>query len=186
MTSPAAVPATTPAPRRLFTALMPGAAARAAIVLVRQQWGGLPERLKPAPERMHLTLQFFNAVDAAREAAWRDALAALRFAPFEVQLTRAELWHAPHGTIAVLRAAPSEALTALHAATDEIARAAGLTPEARPFKPHLTALRRAEGVRLARLAAPVRWRVQALELLWSDLAARPPAYHVLGHFDAQL
>jgi len=86
----------------------------------------------------------------------------------------------------VLRAAPSEALAALHAATDEIARAAGLTPEARSFKPHLTALRRAEGVRLARLVAPVRWRVEALELLWSDLAAQPPAYHVLGHFDARL
>ncbi len=179
MTAPDAAPA---APRRLFTALVPDAAARAAIALVRQQWGGLPERLKPAPERMHVTLQFFNAVEAAREAAWLEALAALRFAPFEVQLTRAELWHAPHGTIAVLRAAPSEALTALHAATDEIARTAGLAPEARPFKPHLTALRRAEGVRLARLAAPVRWRVDALELLWSDLAAHPPTYHLLGRF----
>lgn len=169
-------------PRRLFTALFPDAAAGAAVDAARRGWGGLPNRLRPVPGRMHVTLQFFNAVDAERERAWRAALAELRFAPFGITLTRPELWHAPRGTIAVLRAAPNEALDALHAATDDLARRAGLTPDARPFKPHLTALRQAERVQGARLPAPVTWRVGAVELIWSDLQAEPPCYRRLGVF----
>ena len=171
-----------PAPRRLFTALFPDAAARAAVEAARQQWGGLPRRLRPAPERLHLTLQLFNQVGAEQERAWHAALTGLRFAPFDVELTRAELWHAPRGTLAVLRAAPSAALEGLHAATDALARAAGLMPEGRVFKPHLTALRQAEGVTLVRLPAPIRWRVAAVALVWSDLQAQPPRYHRLGRF----
>lgn len=181
----ASAPPSAPAARRLFTALFPDDAACAAIVAARAQWQGRPARERPRPGRLHVTLQFFDAVDAAREAAWRQALAALRFAPFELTLARAELWHAPHGTIAVLRADPCDALAQLHARTDAIAREAGLTPDARPCKPHLTALRQAE--RLApppRLREPIRWRVQALRLVWSDLAAQPPCYRVLGHFGA--
>lgn len=166
------------APRRLFTALFPDDAACAAIDATRRGWQGLPRRVRPARDRLHVTLQFFNAVDAVQEAAWRATLEGLRFAPFELQLDRAELWHAPHGTIAVLRAAPSEALVQLHAQTDAIARQAGLTPDARIYKPHLTALRQAEQVQQMRLAAPIGWRVQELRLIWSDLAAQPPCYRV--------
>ena len=172
----------TPAPRRLFTALFPDAAACAAIDAARQRWGGVPKRLRPAPERMHLTLQFFNQVGAEHERDWQAALSGLRFAPFELALTRAELWHAPRGTIAVLRAAPNAALDELHAATDDLARAAGLPPDARPYKPHLTALRQAERVTLARLPAPITWRVAAVDLIWSDLRAQPPRYHRLGRY----
>ena len=174
-----------PAPRRLFTALFADAPARAAIDAARQGWSGLPARLRPLPERMHVTLQFFNAVDTGRERAWRAALAGLRFAPFDIALTHAELWHAPRGTIAVLRPAPCPALDALHAATDALARAAGLAPEARPYKPHLTALRHAERVQGARLPAPIGWRVQAVDLVWSDLQAQPPRYHRLATFAAR-
>ena len=170
------------APRRLFTALFPDASACAAIDAARQGWGGLPRRLRPAPDRMHVTLQFFNAVDAAQEAAWRAALAELRFDPFDLALTRAELWHAPHGSIAVLRAEPSEALAGLHAQTGALARQAGLAPEARPWKPHLTALRQADRVTPARLAGAIRWRVDEVRLVWSDLAAQPPCYRVLGAY----
>ncbi len=165
--------------RRLFTALVPDAGACTAIDAARRQWGGLPARVRPAAERMHLTLQFFDAVDAAHEAAWQAALATLRFAPFDVELDRAELWHAPRDTIAVLRAAPSPPLAALHAATDALARTAGLAPDRRPWKPHLTVLRQAGQVVRARLGEPVRWRVHALHLVWSDLAARPASYRRL-------
>ena len=173
-----------PAPRRLFTALFPDAGALAAIDAARQGWGSLPRRPRPVPERMHVTLQFFNAVDAERERAWRAALAGLRFDPFDIALTRPELWHAPRGTIAVLRTAPCPALDTLHTATGDLARAAGLAPEVRPYKPHLTALRQAERVALTRLAAPITWRVGAVRLIWSDLQAQPPCYRVLGTYPA--
>jgi len=171
------------APRRLFTALFPDAAACAAVDAERQRWAGLPSgRLHPLPERMHLTLQCFNQVPVPAERAWLQALSALRFQPFEIVLDRAELWHAPSGLIAVLRPAPSAALDALHRATAQLARQAGLPAATQGFKPHLTTLRRAQATELSPLRQPIGWRVSAVDLIWSDLHARPPRYHRLGRF----
>ena len=86
------------------------------------------------------------------------------------------------GTIAVLRPAPNPALQDLHRATDALAAQAGLQPEPRAFKPHLTTLRHAEQVALAPLAAPIGWTVRQVDLIWSDLAAQPPRYVSLGTF----
>lgn len=173
------------APRRLFTALFPPPEACAAIDAERRRWGGLPRRLRPAPDRMHVTLQFHDPVAAGPAAAWQAALAGLAFEPFEIALVRAELWHAPRGAIAVLRAAPSAGLAALEQRTAELAVQAGLPRAQRPWKPHLTALRQAEHVRLARLAAPITWRVDQLTLVWSDLQAQPPCYRPLGRYPAR-
>ena len=172
------------APRRLFSALFPDAVACAAIDAERRRWAGLPRRLHPVPERMHLTLQFFNQVDAPHERDWLAALQTLRFAPFEIVLTQAELWRAPSGVIAVLTLAPSEALAALHHATAQLARQAGLPAAASGFRPHLTTLRHTERTPLAPLSQPVRWAVRDVVLVWSDLKAQPPRYHRLGRFPA--
>ena len=170
--------------RRLFTALFPPPEACAAIDAERRRWGGLPHRLHPMPERMHLTLQFYNRVDAPHERAWLQALAGLRFQPFEITLSHAEHWRVPSGNIAVLRPAPNPALDALHAATGALARGAGLPGGTQAVQPHLTILRRAEHATLAPLTRPVSWRVQQLVLVWSDLQAQPPRYHRLGEFPA--
>lgn len=176
----------TPAtPRRLFTALFPPAEACAAIDAVRQRWSGLPQRLRPISERMHLTLQFFNQVDAAHERDWLAALAALRFDAFEIALTHAELWNVPSGNIAVLRPAPSAELEQLHRSTALLARQAGLPAPVGGWRPHLTTLRRAGHVVLAPLDQPIRWTVRGVDLVWSDLQARPPRYHRLGRFPAR-
>lgn len=170
------------APRRLFTALFPDAAACAAIDAERRRWGGLPERLHPVPQRMHLTLQCFGRVPAPAAQAWQAALAALRFAPFQLALDRAALWQAPSGTIAVLLPAPSAALHELHQASARLARAAGLPAATQGFRPHLTALRGAQAAGLLPLRQPIAWTVRAVELICSDLRARPPCYHRLGRF----
>ena len=172
------------APRRLFTALFPPPLACAAIDAERQRWPGLPRRLHPVPERMHLTLQFFNQVDAPHERDWLAALQALRFDPFEIALTQAELWCAPSGVIAVLVPEPSAELDALHRATAHLARQAGLPAATSGFRPHLTTLRRAERTTLMPLNQPIRWRVQQVDLIWSDLQSQPPRYHRLARFGA--
>ncbi len=170
------------APRRLFTALFPDAAASQAIDAERQRWPGRPHRLHPVPERMHLTLQFFNQVDAPHQRDWLAALHQLRFDPFEIALTQAELWRAPSGVIAVLLPQPTPELAALHRATAQLARQAGLPAATSGFKPHLTTLRRAEQTTLAPLTQPIRWTVREVVLIWSELKAQPPRYHVLGRF----
>ena len=170
------------APRRLFTALFPPPEASAAIDAERQRWPGLPRRLHPVPERMHITLQFFNAVDAAHERDWRVALQGLRFAPFEIVLTQVELWRVQSGVIAVLLPEPSAALTDLHHATAQLARQAGLPAATSGFKPHLTTLRRAEHSTPLPLRQPIAWTVREVVLIWSELRIQPPRYHRLGCF----
>ena len=43
-------------------------------------------------------------------------------------------------------------------------------------------LRQAEQVQTRPLAAPIRWQVDQVALIWSDLQAQPPRYHRLGAF----
>ena len=178
-------PLTTPAPpRRLFTALFPPPEACAAIDAERQRWPGLPRRLHPISERMHITLQFFNCVDAPHERDWLNALAALRFAPFEISLTHADVWQAPRGTIAVLLPERTPELDALHHATALLARQAGLAAATQGWQPHLTTLRRADIATPAPLTQPIRWMVRQVDLIWSDLQSKPPCYRRLGRFPA--
>ncbi len=177
---------TTPtAPRRLFTALFPSPEARAAIDAERRRWPGLPRRLHPVPERLHITLQFFNRVDAPHERDWLDALAALRFDPFDIGLTQTALWQVPSCTIAVLLPERTPELEALHRATALLACQAGLPAATQGWQPHLTSLRRAEHTTLTPIAEPIRWTVHQVNLIWSDLQSRPPCYHRLGQFSAQ-
>ncbi|QTD46928.1 2'-5' RNA ligase family protein [Ottowia testudinis] len=174
-----------PPPRRLFTALFPPEEATQAIDAERQRWAGLPRRLHPVPARMHVTLQFFNAVDAPHERDWLAALSSLRFAPFELALDRAELWDAPSGRIAVLRPSASAALDALHDQTARLARQAGLPATLGAWQPHLTTVRRADAVAPLALAQPIRWTVHRVDLIWSNLKSQPPCYHRLGGFPHQ-
>lgn len=169
------------APRRLFTALFPPPAACAAIDAERRRWPGLPPRLHPVPERMHITLQFFAQVDAPHARDWCAALAGLRFDPFEIALTDTALWHAPSGPIAVLLPAPTPELIALHRATTGLARQACLPAALPGWRPHLTTLRRAGQTTLAPLSQPIRWQVRQVDLIWSQLQP-PPRYHRLGRF----
>ncbi|WP_423454159.1 2'-5' RNA ligase family protein [Ottowia sp. VDI28] len=172
------------APRRLFTALFPDASACAAIDAERQRWPGQPRRLHPIPERMHITLQFFNQVDAPHERDWLVALQDLRFEPFEIVLTQAELWHAPSGIIAVLTPELTPELAALHLATARFARQIGLPAATQGWKPHLTTLRRADKLSLQPLTQAIRWQAAHIDLIWSELKSQPPRYHRLGRFGA--
>ncbi len=170
------------APRRLFTALFPDVAASAAIDAERQRWPGLPRRWHPLPERMHITFQFFSQVDEPHEQGWLAALAGLRFEPFEIKLTQAELWSVPSGVIAVLTPEMTPELAALHLATAKLARQAGLPAPTQGWKPHLTTLRRAEKLGLQPLTQAIRWQVSQIELIWSELKSKPPRYHRMGQF----
>ncbi|MFT3777289.1 MAG: 2'-5' RNA ligase family protein [Ottowia sp.] len=173
------------APRRLFTGLFPDAAVLAAIDAARRHWPGVPQgRLHPVPERLHLTLQCFHRVSVSSERAWLQSLRSLRFDPFEIVLDRAEPWRTDKDLIVVLRPAPSAALAALHRATAQLARRAGLYADTQGFRPHLTTLRHALSTGPMPLRQPIRWTVRGVDLICSELRPRPLRYHPLGRFPA--
>lgn len=157
---------------RLFVALWPTAAVRAALVATSERWVWNPGVALVEPERLHLTLHFLGAVARDRIPALRAALASPG-QPFALKLSHPALWS---GGIAVLEPAriPTE-LAALQAALGAALRRAGFEVETRRWRPHLTLARRAVGAALpARCTAPI-WRVQGYALVESC----PPGRYTL-------
>ena len=149
---------------RLFLALWPTPGVRTGLLAWRDafEW---PDRASPvAADKLHLTLHFIGAVPRAAldELLPRFGVSA---PAFELRFGRPELWP---GGLAVLRPnAVPEPLLQLHAALRAALQGATLRTEARPFRPHVTLARRADGARAKAAAPPVRWRVRGHALVES-------------------
>jgi 2'-5' RNA ligase len=98
------------------------------------------------PENYHLTLRFVGDVDGATARDFTMALGEIAVPPFELRLSGLGSFggNKPRALFADL--APSRALEALRRAHERAAREAGLPPEGRNFKPHVT-LARLRGAR---------------------------------------
>jgi 2'-5' RNA ligase len=186
---------------RLFVAVSPDAAARAAAAAMQAEVRSLTtlDARWVAPESLHLTLAFLGSVDEAALPGLRDALAVALAAvpPFAVGLggpgafpsgrRPRVLWlgveRGAEG-LAALAGVVRTALRSLRVGYDETA----------PFRPHLTIARvrtprrdRALAERLARPAGTARtvWEVRSVTLFESILGAagarhRPEAVLPLG------
>jgi len=104
------------------------------------------------PENYHLTLRFIGDVDGATARDFTNALGAIDVPPFELKLRGLGSFggNKPRAIFADL--APCEALETLQRAHERAAREAGLPPESRNFKPHVT-LARLRGARADAVAA---------------------------------
>jgi 2'-5' RNA ligase len=121
---------------RLFAAIaIPGDIAEG---LVRRQQG-LPGARWRTPEQMHLTLRFAGEI-AETVAAELDAeLSQVTGAPFDLALQGAGSFGEGHEVRAVWAGVEdSEPLRLLASRCEAAARRAGLKPESRHFKPHVT------------------------------------------------
>ncbi|HEX7943615.1 MAG TPA: RNA 2',3'-cyclic phosphodiesterase [Phenylobacterium sp.] len=121
---------------RLFAAL--AVPAEIGTALQARQTGIEGARWRPL-EALHVTLRFFGEV---REDVARDLdieLMSLSKRPFEIQLQGAGMFSDNDGPEAVWAGvAESEPLTRLAEACEMAARRAGLTPEKRRYRPHVT------------------------------------------------
>ena len=151
---------------RLFVALWPDPGVRDAL----REWRdgcAWPNSASPVrTEQLHVTLHFLGNVPRIRVPELVQGLD-VRFAPFELGFGHSELWH---GGIAVLAPdAVPEPLMALHRALGEALELLGLTPEGRPYRPHVTLARRA-GAALAPIPGPpFRWQVDGYALMQSKV-----------------
>ena len=141
---------------RLFLALWPSAALREALVAWQRDWSWSAGAALVRPERLHLTLHFLGAVDAARLPALREGLD-VTGEPFKLDLHtgRPGVWP---GGIAVLETAAPPALLGLHARLGQALQALGLPLEARPWRPHLTFARKAAGSRPPPAGPAAAWQ----------------------------
>ena len=102
------------------------------------------------PENLHLTLAFLGAREAAQAEAIGSLVTATAGAACSLSLG-APLWLPPRrpGVLTVEVDDHTGALTTLHASlVDALHAGAAFTPEARPFRPHLTVARVRRGHRI--------------------------------------
>ena len=161
---------------RLFIALWPTPAVRAAVRAWRAAIRWPPHAAVVSEERLHLTLHFIGAVP---NALWPHLLPALQVpcGRIEIDLSAARQW--PHGLVVLPALSTPPPLHALHGALAVALADLGLPVERRAFRPHVTLARRAPGAGLPALAAPLRWRCESYALVNSDPVQ---GYRVLARF----
>lgn len=173
-----------PGLRRLFFALWPDAATREALhratrTIVRHCGG------RPVPvANLHLTLQFLGNVSDERLAAVTAAGRAVACPHLVMTLDRTGWFEAAQ----VLWLGCSEAPEALVRLAGELGQqlvaVAGLTPDPRPFRPHVTLARKVRNPPGLRAPRPVTWTVDGFALLESVTAPDGARYGVLEAFPA--
>lgn len=123
---------------RLFTGIEIPDEQREELVRIRQP---LPGGKWIEPENLHLTLRFAGDIDYAKAAELADRLAGIAVNAFEMRLSGLGAFggNEPRSIWAGVEAGPE--LEALARANERAARAAGLPPEGRAYKPHVTVAR---------------------------------------------
>jgi RNA 2',3'-cyclic 3'-phosphodiesterase len=149
---------------RLFIALWPTARVRTALHDWQQAWTWPKGAARVAPGKLHLTLHFLGAVDAARSADLEAALVPPQRG-FDLRFGRAAVWRSG---VAVAEAdGVPDALAELHATLGETLHRLGLPVEARGFRPHVTLARHALGAVPPKSELALRWRVHGYALMQS-------------------
>lgn len=134
---------------RVFLALSLPDPARDALTM---RYGGIEDARWIAPDDLHVTLRFIGEIDGGDGRALDAALAAVRAAPVEIEMTgfsafgskaqphpRSPSVFKPRSVHAVV--AKTDALVALQRRIDRAVEAAELEPERRRFSPHVTMAR---------------------------------------------
>jgi len=168
------------AARRLFLALWPTPAERAALLdATSAAVAASGGHAVPAPN-LHVTLAFLGAVSEARiaelaalagEAAAAAAIPLLRF-------TCLEHWLRPRILAACTDAGPAAAAQ-LAADLKRATAAAGFLPDLKPFRAHVTVARQVQVPGSALQLRPVTWQCATLALADSRSSAAGPLYSVL-------
>lgn len=167
-----------PPVQRLFFALWPDDDLRAAIFhairrAVRRS-GGKPV----VPENYHVTLKFLGHVDAPRAEALCAAAADVRVPPFEIVFDHVGFWAQPRILWLGAETVPAP-LAALAQALEAAAAEAGIDPESRPYRPHVTLARKVSRPGLTGACEPIRWRAENFVLAASETAPQGAHYRVL-------
>lgn len=114
----------------------------------------------------HVTLAFVGDYPEDRIPALREAARAVRVEPFRLRFDHVEYWPRPKLAVLVAQAVPAE-LERLVASLNVVVADAGVLPEERRFRPHITIVRRARPFETQRLTQPLPTEWDRFELMES-------------------
>ncbi len=164
--------------RRVFFALWPDARARAGLGQAALRMHRVLHGQRTRDDSIHLTLAFVGAVDAQNLARLLLPPAEVFTPGFLLTLDDWGCW-ARNG---IGWAAPSQIPQALRKLAENLdgwLRGAGFDLEQRPFKPHVTLVRKTQCVPLPDSMAPVAWQVEAFALIRSHVVPGGARYETL-------
>jgi RNA 2',3'-cyclic 3'-phosphodiesterase len=167
--------------RRLFFALWPDAAMREAMVHATQEAVRAGGRPVPA-SNLHVTLAFLGSVPERRlrELGGIASGSALG-ADLELTFDHLEYWRTAQLLCAVPEKAPSP-IAVLARGLQEALTAGGFAPDLKPFRPHVTVVRKvSQPVRIAEID-PVVWTFTELALVESRPLAAGALYSVVESY----
>jgi len=166
---------------RLFFALWPDDAVRAALVdwatALRRECGGRPTR----PGNLHMTLAFLGDTDLARVDELKRAAGGVTPRDFELAVDQPGYWK--HNRIAWAGASADP--PALVEMVDELRaalKAARFRFDAKPFVSHVTLLRKARAPARMPALAPIVWRGSGFALIRSVPGPDGTEYAVEGEW----
>lgn len=163
--------------QRLFFALWPSEEVRSGLaeVMASLHVG----HAKPVPaENLHITLLFLGSVTTQTRTCAEAIAAGIAGHPFELSLDQIGFW--PQSGILWLGARElPESLAALVRDLHLGIAGCGIDLDARPFKPHVTLMRKALVVRRERPLGAVAWRVDDFVLVESKTTRDGSHYQVL-------
>lgn len=166
--------------QRLFFALWPEAPVRSGLQQCLSLLADEPGRpIEPA--NLHLTLAFPGHVDSSTQTCLERAAEGIRVTPFEIQLNRFGYWKHPKVVWYGPDSVPPE-LFHLAAELESAMRDCGLTPESRPYRPHVTLLRKALGEPEA-VAPEMVWRAEGFVLVVSESSPQGVRYRVIRRWE---
>jgi 2'-5' RNA ligase len=163
---------------RLFLALWPDEAVRARIADHAAAWSLPPGCLRYQPWDWHVTLHYIGPLAIGRAAALADAVD-LPIEPFELQLDKPRLW--PRGLAILESSQVPAALQDLHRRLAAALSRSDVPLEQRPYRPHVTLARGADGALVPPGRAPVRWPARSFALVVST-GSSDQRYEVLREY----
>ncbi len=162
---------------RLFFALWPPEAVRARIATAAE---GLPRSCgRQVPDaNLHMTLEFIGNTDEAMYNCLAEAADTVTVEPFTLSLSRFGYWQKPRMIWLGPHHMPPDLLALVFKLRAALG-GCGLQPDSRPYRPHVTLVRKVERQPSWPEVEPINWPVADFVLCRSQTAPKGPTYEVL-------
>lgn len=149
--------------KRLFFALWPDQTTRQQCQQVIQS---LPGQGKPVlANNLHVTLVFLGNIDQARQAAITKAANTINIQPMRLIFNHLNFWKKP-AVVCLVAEQVDPAVSNLVAQLSTSARQLGIPLDERPYKPHITLLRKAKSPVMIDFN-PIHWQTDSFCLVES-------------------
>ena len=162
--------------RRLFFALWPEKEALTSLTEMQQKFLGCGRLV--APQNLHLTLSFLGAVPPSRFEQIFTLGDRFQGASFDLSLGQFGYWKKPQVLWLGVEHTP-QPLSDLVAWLERELAGVGFAKESRPYRPHLTLLRKVSKRPHFPEFSPISWSVHEFRLMHSTLSSQGAHYQTL-------